>query len=209
MIRVGSAASLAMLLVPSDLPGPGWEVTQERTWPTGQLDPESEKSRRALRAGAVTAWRSFEQTGMPRSAWSEVVPYATAADAALSLRQAPRYFEGTDVPGEQVVAQRFVEDRVLPGVADAWIFEKSLSGPSGDRLSRFVAGTVGQVLSIASCSGREGTWQLDDLVGLALRQGRTARVRADAAVRDAHPADVSTASTRSASVPSPSGRPPG
>jgi hypothetical protein len=173
--HVGSAASLAMLLVPSDLPGPGWEVSRERTWPTGQLDPESEKSRRAVQVGAVTAWRSFEQTGSARSAWFEVVPYATVADASLSLRQAPRYFEGTDDPGERVVAQRFVEDRVLAGLADAWIFEKSLSGPTGDRLSRFVAGTVGQVLSIASSSGPEGTWELDDLVGLALRQAERVR----------------------------------
>jgi hypothetical protein len=173
--HVGTVASLAMLLVPSDLPGPGWEVSRERTWPTGELDPDSEKSRRAVRAGAITAWRSFEQAGAARSAWFEVVPYATAADASLSLRQAPRYFEGTDDPGQRVVAQRFVEDRVLPGMADAWIFEKSLSGPSGDRLSRFVAGTVGHVLSIASSSGREGTWQLDDLVGLALRQAERVR----------------------------------
>ena len=173
--HVGSAASLAMLLVPSDLPGPGWEVNRERTWPTGQLDPESEKSRRAVRTGSVTAWRSFEQTGVARSAWSEVVPYATAADASLSLRQAPRYFEGTDEPGQRVVVQRFVEDRVLPGLDDAWIFEKSLSGPSGVRLSRFVAGTVGRVLSIASASGREGMWEPEDLVGLALRQAERVR----------------------------------
>ena len=59
--HAGSATSLAMLLVPSHLPGPGWEVSRERTWPTGQLDPESEKSRRAVEAGAITAWRSFEQ----------------------------------------------------------------------------------------------------------------------------------------------------
>ena len=39
---VGSAASLALLLVLSDLPGPGWEVSRERTWPTGQLDPAPE-----------------------------------------------------------------------------------------------------------------------------------------------------------------------
>jgi hypothetical protein len=173
--HVGSAASLAMLLVPSDLPGPGWEVSRERTWPTGQLDPESEKSRRAVEAGAITAWRSFEQAGAARSAWFEVVPYATAADASLSLRQAPRYFEGTDDPGQRVVAQGFVEDRVLPGLAGAWILEKSLSGPTGDRRSRFVAGTVGPVLSIASTSGPEGAWELDDLVGLALRQAERVR----------------------------------
>ena len=172
---VGSAASLAMLLVPSNLPGPGWKVSRERTWPTGQLDAESEKSRRAVGAGAVTAWRSFEQTGAARSAWFEVVPYATAADASLSLRQAPKYFEGTDDPDERVVAQGFVEGRVLPGLADAWILEKSLAGPTGGRVSRFVAGTVGHVLSIASSSGPEGTWEMDDLVGLALRQAERIR----------------------------------
>ena len=35
----GTARSLAMLLDQADLAGHGWEVSEERTWPTGGLDP--------------------------------------------------------------------------------------------------------------------------------------------------------------------------
>ncbi len=109
------ARSLAMLVEPADLPGSGWTVVRDRTWVTGELDPDSGKSRRAREAGVVTAWRSFEQATTGRSAWVEVVPYATAGDAALSLRQSPRYFVGTDHPDEVVVAGGEVGDRRLPG----------------------------------------------------------------------------------------------
>ncbi len=160
------ARSLAMLPGPVHLPGSGWRVTRDRTWVTGQLDPDSEKGRRAREAGVVTAWRSFEQVSTGRSAWVEVVPYATAEDAELSLRQSPRYFVGTDRPEEQVVAAGVVDGH-LPGVANAWIYEKSVAGAGGVRLSRYAAGTSDRILFIASCSGAEGAWQLGELLALA------------------------------------------
>ena len=91
---VATARSFAMLLGEADLVGHGWEVTEERSWPTGGLDPESEKSKRAVEAGGITAWRSLAEAGSPRTAWFEVVPYASPADAELSLRQVPRFFVG-------------------------------------------------------------------------------------------------------------------
>jgi hypothetical protein len=164
------ARSLALLAEAIHLPGPGWQVVRDRTWVTGELDPDSEKSGRARKAGVVTAWRSFEQDGTGRSAWVEVVPYATAADAELSLRQSPRYFVGTDQADEEVISGGEIEDRSVPGVTNAWIYEKSVRGPSGTRVSRYAAGTLGQVLFITSCSGGEDQWSLDDLVGLATLQ---------------------------------------
>ena len=89
---------------------------EDRTWPTGGLDPTGAKSRRARRAGTVTAWRTFRAAPMVRSAWVEVVPYATGEDAAVSLRQSPRYFTGAGGPDEEVVAAHLVEDLGLPGV---------------------------------------------------------------------------------------------
>ncbi len=160
--------SLAMLVTPDRLPGTGWRVTRDRTWVTGELDPDSDKSRRAREAGVVTAWRSFEQVGNGRSAWVEVVPYATAEDAALSLHQSPRYFVGADGPDESLVAGAEVPDQELPGVPNLWVYEKTVAGSEGVRVSRYAAGTIGPVLFIASCAGEVGDWCLDDLMELAL-----------------------------------------
>jgi hypothetical protein len=163
------ARSLALLLEARELPGPEWRVSGDRTWVTGALDPDSPKSRRARQAGLVTAWRSFEQVGTGRTAWVEVVPYATAEDAELSRRQSPPYFVGTDQPDEQVVAGGEIDGREIDGVAELWVYEKSVAGPGGVRVSRYVAGTVEQVLLIASCAGDEEAWSLDDLMGLAAK----------------------------------------
>jgi hypothetical protein len=170
-----TARSLAMLLGTEDLGGPGWTVVEERTWPTGELDPASDKSRRALDAGGITAWRSLAQPEPPSSAWVEVVPYASAEDAVRSLRQVPRYFVGTSKPGEEVTAERVVEDRTLPGVRDTWMFEKAATGPEGAVVTRYAGGTVDRILFLTCLSGAEGRWSWPDLVDLATRQA--ARVR--------------------------------
>ena len=95
-----------------------------------------------------------------------MVPYATPADAERSLRQSPKYFVGTDSPDEEVVAGAVIDDH-LAGVPNAWIYEKSVAGPVGLRVSRYAAGTIDRVLFIASCSGGEEDWHLDDLMTLA------------------------------------------
>ena len=170
-----TASSFAMLLDGSDLVGRGWEVVEERSWPTGGLDSESEKSRRAFSAGGITAWRSLADAESSRTAWFEVVPYANAEDAQLSLRQVPRFFVGTSKPDQTVVSERVVDDQVLPGSTDTWIFEKATTGPDGDDLSRFVGGTVDQVLFLTSFGGPEGVWSWADVMDLTALQ--SARVR--------------------------------
>ncbi len=174
---VETAKSLAMLLGQADLVGRGWVVVEERTWPTGGLDSESEKSRRALKAGGITAWRSLAETESARKAWFEVVPYATADDAELSLRQVPRFFVGPIQPDRTVVSERVVDDQVLPGSTDAWIFEKRTSGPGGEEdLSRYVGETVDRILFLTSFGGPDGVWSWADV--LALTSLQSARVRA-------------------------------
>jgi hypothetical protein len=159
--------SLAMLVGADELPGRGWSTVRDRTWVTGELDPDSEKSRRAREAGVVTAWRSFEQAATGRSAWVEVVPYATVEDAELSLRQSPPYFVGTDQPDERLVTGGEVEDCRLPDGSDLWVYEKSVEGAAGLRCSRYAAGTIDRILFIASCAGVDGAWARDDLLSLA------------------------------------------
>ena len=170
-----TARSFAMLLEPSDLPGHGWTIAEERSWPTGQLDPTSDKSRRALEFGAVTAWRSFEEVESSRSAWVEVVPYATTEDAGVSLRQVPRFFVGTLRPGERLVAEGVVEGRVLPGVADTWMFEKSTTGTGGDPSARYVGGTIGQILFLTCLSRSGAMWPWVEVIELARLQAEKVR----------------------------------
>ena len=171
----GRVRSFSMLLGPTDLPGHGWKITEERHWPTGQLDPTSEKSQRALRAGGVTAWRALTQEEETRSAWVEVVPYATADDTALSLRQVPRFFVGVQRPDETITSEQRVDDQHLVGVSDIWVYEKSAIDATGASLSRFVGGTIARILFLICCAGREAFWPWPEVMDIAGKQAKRVR----------------------------------
>jgi hypothetical protein len=171
----GGVRSFGMLLGPADLPGRGWEISEERHWPTGELDPTSEKSQRALQAGGVTAWRSLTQAEAMRAAWVEVVPYATTDDAVLSLRQVPRFFVGAQRPDETIVSERSVDDQRIVGVPDTWVYEKSMTDATGPSLSRYVGGAIDRVLFLTCCSGRQAFWSWPDVMDAAERQAERVR----------------------------------
>jgi hypothetical protein len=170
-----TARSFAMLLGTDDLPGRGWAVAEERSWPTGRLDPASGKSRRALLDGSITAWRKFAGAQPSASAWVEVVPYACAEDARLSLAQVPRFFVGVALPDETVVDEHVVDDRVVPGVRQPWAYQRSSSGPRGDVLARTVAGAVDRDLFLVCLSGAPDSWAWDEVLGIASAQAEQVR----------------------------------
>lgn len=179
----GEAATLrsfSMLLGPDALPGGGWTVAEERSWPTGQLDPASGKSRRAQRQTCITAWRKFANAHPSESAWVEVVPYASTEDAGLSLRQVPQFFVGTAPSDEEVVVdEHVVDDRVVPGVHEPWVYEKSSRGPGGDAVARYVAGAVGPVVILVCLTGTPESWAWTDVLALATAQAGQVRSTPD------------------------------
>jgi hypothetical protein len=173
---VGEAASRAMLLGPAEIGAPGWNIVEERVWPTGGLDSTSGKSKRALEAGCITVWRSMARTDPTRSAWVEVVPYASPEDALVSLQQVPTFFVGTGPADEEIEWERTVDDLVVPGVADTWIFEKSTTGPGGKSHARYVGGTVHRILFLVCLSDPEAARPWDEVLAVATMQAD--RVRA-------------------------------
>jgi hypothetical protein len=180
----GTAGSRAMLLGPEDLDGllgreeqrgAAWTIVEERTWPTGGLDSTSGKSKRALQADCITVWRSMGRTAPTRSAWVEVVPYASAEDAELSLRQVPTFFVGTAQPGEEITSERTINDQVVPGVTDTWVFEKSITGPNGSGHGRYVAGTMRRILFLVCLSDPEAPRPWAEVLAVAALQGDRVR----------------------------------
>ena len=141
-----TAWSFSLLLTPDELPGSGWTVVEERSWPTGGLDATSETGRRALEAGGITAWRRFAD-GQGHEAWVEVVPYATADDARVARVRVPTYFVGVAPPGGTVVEELVVADRRVRGARrpvdprqDDVGTRRRAPGPDGGRCGRNRAG---------------------------------------------------------------------
>jgi hypothetical protein len=163
-----TAWSFSLLLTADDLPGDGWEVVEERSWPTGQSDATRAESRRAAASGGMTAWRKLAGPGQDEG-WVEVVPYASPADALVARRRIATYFVGVVPAGESVVEERVV-DREVAGLVDPWILDKTTSGPAGHRRARTVAGALGSMLVLTCLAGPADRWTWDDVVSLATRQ---------------------------------------
>ncbi len=171
--------SFAMLLSPADLPGGEWRIVEERSWPTGP--PGAQPSAVAEpKAGdgdrPTTAWRKMARSTGDLRAWAEVVPYGSVDDAETSLRGIDRYFVGANAEvGEILVFEQVVTDRVVPGMKDTWIFEKSTTGPGGDNLARYVAGIVGSLVSIVCVTRSDEMWPWPEVIDLATAQAERAR----------------------------------
>ena len=101
----GGVRSFAIVARPADLPGLGWEISEERHWPTGQLDPTSDKSRRALQAGGVTAWRSLTQAEAMRSGWVGGGPLCDGRGHRVVTSAGAKVFVGTQRPDETIVSE--------------------------------------------------------------------------------------------------------
>lgn len=72
--KPGADESLRMLLSTDDLPGGGWKQLDQRTWRTGEADPDSDWARRARESTSITAWRSFEHRRHSRWLWCQATP---------------------------------------------------------------------------------------------------------------------------------------
>jgi hypothetical protein len=162
---------------PDDLPGDGWVVVEERSWRTGTMDPDSAKSRRARASDCTTAWRSLAQPNPVRRAWVEVVPYATAADAEVSLGQTPRFFVGQAAAGVTITDEHVVDEQAICDLAKEhavssrsggpWLFEQSATGPDGDTVTRYVGVTVDRAMCLTCCAGAPATWSWGEVLGVA------------------------------------------
>jgi len=162
--KPGSRRSLALLPVASELTGDGWVMIDKRTWRTGWVGNPSDWSRRAKEAGTITAWRSFKQTDTARWLWVEVIPVASAEDSASALQHLLAMglrnlgFQGT------VTDEHDQAGVAVPGCAASWAHEQRTTGPQGEGVARYVAGTVGAFVLVSAGSGLADTWPWEELV---------------------------------------------
>jgi hypothetical protein len=165
--KAGKARSLNMLVGPSELPGEGWKVLDERTWRTGALGSASEWAKRARAAGSITAWRSFENSSDRRWLWLEVVPLASNSDSEAAVRDVPsRGMANAAAPSMQ--AQRDVANLAVPGVDNVWGVEQDVVTRQGEPgQAKMLAGTHKATLLVVTASGLVAAWSWDDVSAIA------------------------------------------
>ena len=168
--KPGAETVLAALLSRGDLPSGRWKQLDERTWRTGEAGPETPWATRARDVGSVTAWRSFEDRDATRWVWCQLTPLASPEDAASALGDLPSRVLVNLRTEVNVVASTDVAPPVLPGAEHVWAHEQTTTGPNGEGVVRYLAGTVGEKLFVLCSSGGPDTWAWPGIIRLAEAQ---------------------------------------
>lgn len=158
--KPGKQHMLATLLDCGDLPGGPWHVADERTWRTGVSGPSTPWGERAREAGSVTAWRSFRTASDSRSAWVQVAPLASAADAGAALTGVGERGLSNLRSEVRLVSDRDVHIEPFTGASAVWAREQHTEGRHGPGVVLMLAGTVSHWLIAMGLSGSPAwDWQ--------------------------------------------------
>jgi hypothetical protein len=174
--KPGAEDVLAMLLTARDLPGGGWKQADQRTWRSGEADPDSAWARRARDIRSVTAWRSFENAGTSRWLWCQVTPLASASDAEAALDDLPRRLLKNLRAEVSVVGSRDVDPPALEHSGRVWAHEQETEGPTGRGVTLLVAAAVGRMVTAVAGSSLGAGWTWDSFgIVASLQAERVAR----------------------------------
>lgn len=165
--KPGAGQSLSRLVDVEDLPGSGWRVIDKRTWRTGVQTPDEPWAQRAAAAESVTAWRSFRQSD--RWLWGQLVPLASAVDAATALAEVPGRRLANLRAKARIESESEVPGITVEGCNATWAYEQYMIGARHSGVTRMLAGTLGSDLLVLAGSGQPD-WTWDDLTAVAARQ---------------------------------------
>jgi hypothetical protein len=165
--------SLAMLLRDNEVPNGPWDFRRQRSWRPGPSQfASADAGRRGRQSGAFAAFRVFEHQTLRRTLTIGVRPCASVKDAEelvpelfgtlRRVRRNPRPVVITNVQRAQ--------DRSVPGLDDAWIYEMSSIHPIGPTREEYVIGHVDHVVFSVFCLAVSDRWLWDQVCEVVIRQ---------------------------------------
>jgi hypothetical protein len=172
--RAARRFALAMALEEGELPGDDWTKQGESCFRTGSFrigTRPSEEAGRAYGAKTFTAWRSFQRSGTSQTLSVQVIPYASAGDAEST---APKLRATWELNGRKIIAllsERQLDPNEIPEAAEySFLYEQSILGKEGKIISRYIGGTVDNVVFLVAGSEPDGGWRWSDVTSVAAKQ---------------------------------------
>jgi len=167
-------SSLSMLLRKSDLPEGRWRIVGEVFSKSGlegvgQADP---RIRRRNNAGLYIAKRSYEQRSPRQSVIPTIIPYVSAMDARESVTEIKNFTVPNPRASGVVVEQSILTNLNIPGVEDTDVTETIRMADYGRVVTRYIAGSVENILFFIVSSKRGDDWDWSESIGVATRQAQ-------------------------------------
>jgi hypothetical protein len=164
--------SLAMLVDSGELPADTWTSVRDVAWRMGAVGFQTEQGHRAWISGAVTAVRSFTDSGSPRRLSIQVLPFASESDAVAAAPHLPmRLLARGDAAEEWTIK----DDTEIPGVLGPLAFERFTDRMGVRENQRMVVGSIDRVaFQVCSYAVDACTW--DEVTHIAALQAEKIRL---------------------------------
>jgi hypothetical protein len=173
--KPGRRAALAQLIDTADLPGPGWERMDERTWRAGKADRDAIWARHARQAGSIACWRSFTQRRR-RWLWAQAIVLPSAEDARAAFDTIPEAGLSNLRARVTVVAEHDVPAPVIAGASIAVARQQLTDGPGGAGRVLLLSLLRDRALALITGSGPDGGWDWSELAAIAGTQAKRFRL---------------------------------
>jgi hypothetical protein len=153
-----------MLISESDLPGSEWALRDERVFRLGMLGEQTDWGVRARRSGNFAATRSFAQDSTHSWILTEVLPFVSAEDAILALRNwsTDNMWKNTKFRGE-LVEEHELADPSGPGVDAVRIFLQETVTPAARGYVLHAVATIDSVLLFVGVSRPDAPVNLGEI----------------------------------------------
>src|ERR1039458_1035506 len=118
---------------------------------------------------------SFRQSENSRWLLTQVIPYASEHDADLSVPLQRNTFIRNPRSKVTVEETRVVEGKTVPNVSTACFLEMLTTGAKGPGVTRYVIGSVKQVVFLVACIGYGEGWSWEEVIAIAVLQAERVR----------------------------------
>lgn len=164
-----------MLLLPSELPGNGWNLKTERSWRVGKDDQRDAASLRARKSGAFAVIRTFEQVGTSRGVVLKAIPMVSPEDAQLVPPESNMTFMTAPRSHTVIEAERSIDLDLDLGLSNMKATELTVTESPKVATYKFVVGTVDRVRAAMCCSGFDEGWTWPEIQVVTTAQVRKIR----------------------------------
>jgi hypothetical protein len=153
----------SMLLNIKDVPTEKFESRENRSFRTGSGDKtDDEIVKRAREIGSLTVWRMMRSSRSSRSLWVQLIPFATPADAEITLTNILSGLRGTPL-APRMQSRMVTLDNVSFEEASTYVaIEQNSVKPEGGIRELILAGVVDSYefgMGFGSAGEEHWTWE--------------------------------------------------
>jgi hypothetical protein len=167
-LKRGKRASIALVLLPSELPESGWISKSMITIRSAVVGVVDEAARRARRQGCISAWGWFSNESTSQYLLIKIGPMVNVTDAQAKVATFPVVMAERSKVVEGMVGHHSVDGLTLVNGEQITGYEHEIIvGKVSGFNFKDAVGNVDNIVFTVECSGPNGGWSWEEVLSVA------------------------------------------